>query len=44
MEIIIEMKKWNTGRMASYPFIESDRRYVVFPLRDDFSIENGLLD
>ena len=43
-EIIIEIKQFNPGRMASHPFIESYRRYMVFPLRDTFTIKNGLLD
>ena len=39
-EIIIEIKQFNAGRMASHPFIEG----IGFPLRDTFTIENGLLD
>ena len=42
-EIIIEIKQFNFGRMASHPFIEGNRRYMVFPLRDTFTIENVLL-
>ena len=38
MEIIIE-KKINPGRIAFNPFIASNRSYVVFPLRDTFTIE-----
>ena len=30
--------------MAFDPFIASNRRYKVFPLKDTFTIENGLLD
>ena len=36
-EIIIEIKQFNFGRMASHAFIESI-------LRNHFIIENGLLD
>ena len=43
MEIIIEIKQLYSGRIASHPFIESNRRYMVFPLRGDFIIENVLL-
>ena len=32
------------GRMALNPFIASNRRYKVFPLRDTFNIGNGLLE
>ena len=28
--------------MASHSFIENNRRDMVFPLRDHFTIENGL--
>ena len=31
------------GRIASNPYIASNHRYMVFPLRDTFTIENGLL-
>ena len=31
------------GQMASHPFIERTRRYMLFPLRDYFPIENVLL-
>ena len=41
-EIIIEMKQSYSGRIASNPFIASNRRYMVFPLRDHFFIKNGL--
>ena len=41
-EIIIEIKQLYSGRIASKPFIASNRRYMVFPLRDFFFIENGL--
>ena len=30
-EIITEIKQFNFGRMASHPFIESNRRCIVFP-------------
>ena len=43
-EIIIEIKQLNTGRIAFISFIASNRRYMVFPLRDHFIIENGVLD
>ena len=43
MEIIIEIKQFNSGRMASHPFIESSRRYMVFQLRDTITMENLLL-
>ena len=43
-EIFIEMKQLYSGRMASFPFIASNRRYRLFPLRFHFIIENGLLD
>ena len=43
-EIIIEMKQLYSGRIASNPFIASYRRYMVFPRRDHFFIENGPLD
>ena len=36
-------EKFNPGRMASHSFIENNRRFMVFPLRDHFTIENGLL-
>ena len=42
-DIIIEIKQLNSGRIASNPCIASNRRYMVFPLRDTFTIENGLL-
>ena len=42
IEIIIEIKQLYSGRMASNPFIPSNRRYMVFPLRDHFFVENGL--
>ena len=42
MEVIIEIKQFNPGRMASHSFIENNRRFMVFPLRDHFIIENGL--
>ena len=38
-EIIIEIKQVNIGRMASHSFIENNRRYMMFPLRDHFTIE-----
>ena len=41
-EVIIEIKQFNPGRMASHSFIENNRRFMVFPLRDHFIIENGL--
>ena len=41
-EIIIEIKQFNAGRMASHPFIEGI--IMMFPLRNTFTIENGLLD
>ena len=41
-EIIIEIKQFNPGRLAFNPFIASNRIYMVFPLRDTFTIENGL--
>ena len=43
-EIIIEMKQLYSGRIASNPFIASNRRYMLFPLRYTFTIENVLLD
>ena len=43
-EIVIEIKQLYPGRMASIPFIASNRRYMVFPLSYNFTIENGLLD
>ena len=43
-EIIIEIKQIIPGRLASHAFIESNRRYIVYPLNDSFTIENGLLD
>ena len=43
-EIIIEENQLYSGRIASNPFIASNRRYMVLPLRDHFFIENGLLD
>ena len=43
-EIIIEIKQLYPGQMALNPFIASNRRYKVFPLRDTFTIENGLLE
>ena len=33
-EIIIEIKQSYSGRIASNPFIASNRRHMVFPLRD----------
>ena len=42
-EIIIEIKQFNFGRMASHPFIKSNSRYMVFPLRNPFTIENDTL-
>ena len=36
-EIIIEINQLYSGRIASNPFIASNRRYMVFPLRDHFS-------
>ena len=42
-DIIIEIKQLYSGRMASNPFIASNHRYIVFPLRDTFTIENVLL-
>ena len=44
MEIIIEIKQFNLGQMAAHPFIESNCRYMVYPLSYIFTIENGLLD
>ena len=41
-EIIIEIKQFNPGRMAPHPFIASNHRYMVFSLRDTFTIKNGL--
>ena len=38
-ELIIKIKSFNPGRMASHPFIESNLRYMVFPMRDTFTIE-----
>ena len=43
-EIVIEIRQLYSGRIASNPFIASYRRYIVFPLRDHFIIENGLID
>ena len=40
-EIIIEIKQSYPGRMASNPFFESQRMCKVFPLGNDFLIENG---
>ena len=39
-EIIIEINQLYSGRIASNPFIESNHRHMVFPLKDTFSIEN----
>ena len=36
-EIIIEIKQLSSGRMAPH------RKCMVFPLKDSFTIENGLL-
>ena len=44
MEIIIEIKQFNPGQMVSHSFMENNRRFMVFPLRDHFTIEDGLLD
>ena len=41
-QIIIEIKQFNPGRIALNPFIAGKHRYMVFPLRDSFTIENGL--
>ena len=38
-EIIIEIKQLYSGRIASNPFIASNHRYMVYPLREDFPIE-----
>ena len=43
-EIIIEIKQLYSGQIALNPFIASNCRYMVFPLRDHLFIENGLLD
>ena len=43
-EIIIEIKQLYSGRIASNPFIASNGRYMLYPLRDDFPIEKELLD
>ena len=43
-EILIEIKQLYFGQMAANPFIAGHRRYRMFPLRDHFIIENGLLD
>ena len=43
-EIVIEIKQLYPDRMASNPFIPSNSRYMVHPLRDDFFIENEVLD
>ena len=40
-EIIIEIKQLNSSRMASHASSESI--YMVYPLKDTFTIENGLL-
>ena len=42
-EITIEIKQLYSGRIALNPFIASNHRYMVYPLRDDFPIENVLL-
>ena len=42
-EIIIEIKQLYSGRIALNPFTANNRRYMVYPLRDDFPIENGFL-
>ena len=42
-EMIIEIKQFNPGRIALNPFIASNRRYMVFPLKDHFIIENAFL-
>ena len=42
-EIIIVIKQLYSGRIALNLFIASNRRYMVYPLRDDFPIENVLL-
>ena len=39
-KIIIEIKQLYSGRIASNPFTANNRRYMVYPLRDDFPIEN----
>ena len=44
MEIVIEIRQLYSGRIESNPFIASNRRYIVFPLRDHFIIENELID
>ena len=41
--IIIEIRQFNSGRMASHSFIKNNHRYMVYPLRDTFTIENVLL-
>ena len=40
-EIVIEIKQSYPGRLASNPFIGSHRMCKVFPLSNDFLIENG---
>ena len=41
-EIVIKIKQLSyPGRMASNPFIESHHMCMVFPLSNDFIIENG---
>ena len=42
-KIIIEIKQLYSGRIASNPFIANNRRYMVYPLRDDIPIENEFL-
>ena len=36
-EIIIEIKQFNPGQIAFNPFIASNRRYMLYPLSDNFS-------
>ena len=40
-EIAIEIKQSYPGPMASNPIIESHRMCKVFPVNNDFLIENG---
>ena len=44
LEIIINIKQFNPGRMALNPFIRNDSMYMVYPQSDDFMIDHGLSD
>ena len=44
MKITVEINISLSGRMSSKVLINIDCRYMVYPLRDDFIIENGNSD